>query len=86
MNAKAALAEISFHDKRYNEAMNHLKEVEVLNDEFLKGSKSDNKDYFVNSKILLAASDNVDLPVHTYAFVFEYIEPETKLENIICFV
>merc|ERR1712079_480216 len=34
MTAKAVLAEISFHGKRYNEAMNHLKEVEVLNDEF----------------------------------------------------
>merc|ERR1711874_267839 len=45
MTAKAVLAEMSFHGKRYNEAMNHLKEVEVLNDEFLKGSKSENKDY-----------------------------------------
>merc|ERR1712038_1389453 len=42
MTAKAAMDEISFHGKRYNDAMNHLKEVEVLNDEFLKGSKSKN--------------------------------------------
>jgi len=33
--------------------MNHLKEVEVLNDELLKGSKSENKEYFVNSKIFV---------------------------------
>ena len=52
MTAKAAMAEISFHGKRYNDAMNHLKEVEVLNDESLKDSpKPENEDYFVTGKI-----------------------------------
>ena len=46
MTAKAAMAEISFHGKRYNDAMNHLKEVEVLNDESLKDSpKPENEDH-----------------------------------------
>merc|ERR1712001_211984 len=54
MTAKAAMAEISFHGKRYNDAMNHLKDVEVLNDESLKDSpKPENEDYFVTGKIFV---------------------------------
>ena len=54
MTAKAVLAEISFHGKRFNDAMNHLKEVEVLNDESLKDSpKPENEDYFVTGKIFV---------------------------------